>query len=427
MLKRVVVGWALVYAALTFFPFPVSLLPGAWWLEGAYHRALLPLARAAGGMVGLRVEALPAGSGDTAFNYALVLLNIVAALVGAATLAMASRPATSTLASLLRVHLRYVLAAAMLSYGLAKVLVQQFPALDAERMTTTFGEASPMGLLWTCLGASPAYTIMGGVMECLGGALLLWRRTALVGALVLIPVMVNVVAMNFCYDVPVKVYSTHLLAAAVVIVLPDAGRLARMVLGLALPPADLAPAARGAARVVLGVAKVGVLGVIALALWQEAVAEGPGASGGAATADLPPDGAYEVVRFEVEGAAIEGAPKGATPAGEGGADAGRWRTVTFAKGGMVSVRSASGSRIRFTVAERVAEGERAVRLTLAPFGQPEGPRLAWRVRGREGGDFEVRTGGDGRSEIAVLGPLGMDGFYLPSRRFRWVIERPDNR
>ena len=134
-----------------------------------------------------------------------------------------------------------------------------------------------------------------------------------------------------------------------------------------------------------------------------------------------------MVRFEVEGGPVEGEPMGANTAGENEADAGRWRTVTFAEAGLVSVRLASGSRRRFTVAERVAVGDREARLTLAPFGQPEGPRVVWLVRGSEGGAFEVRTEGDGRSEIAVLRPLGMEGFYLPSRRFRWVIERPDNR
>jgi hypothetical protein len=45
------------------------------------------------------------------------------------------------------------------------------------------------------------------------------------GALVSIGVMSPVVALNFCYDVPVKLYSSHLLAMKVFLILPDLRRL----------------------------------------------------------------------------------------------------------------------------------------------------------------------------------------------------------
>jgi hypothetical protein len=41
------------------------------------------------------------------------------------------------------------------------------------------------------------------------------------GALVAVGVMSNVVALNFCYDVPVKLYSSHLLLMALFLLLPD--------------------------------------------------------------------------------------------------------------------------------------------------------------------------------------------------------------
>ena len=51
-----------------------------------------------------------------------------------------------------------------------------------------------------------------GVVELLGGVLLTCRRTRLLGALVVLGVMANVVMLNFCYDVSVKLHSSHLLA-----------------------------------------------------------------------------------------------------------------------------------------------------------------------------------------------------------------------
>jgi hypothetical protein len=64
--------------------------------------------------------------------------------------------------------------------------------------------------------------------EIVGGLLLAFRRTTLLGALVCIAVLTNVVMLNFCYDVPVKLFSSHLLALAVFLALPGLGRLANL-------------------------------------------------------------------------------------------------------------------------------------------------------------------------------------------------------
>jgi hypothetical protein len=77
------------------------------------------------------------------------------------------------------------------------------------------------------MGASMGYTIFTGAMEVLAALLLLFRRTALVGALITAAVMTNMFALNMFYDVPVKLYSFHWLMMALVIAAPDLGRLFR--------------------------------------------------------------------------------------------------------------------------------------------------------------------------------------------------------
>jgi len=67
--------------------------------------------------------------------------------------------------------------------------------------------------------------IFTGACEVLGAALLLFRRTSMLGALVSAAVMSNVVALNLCYDVPVKLYSTHILLMCIVLLAPDLPRL----------------------------------------------------------------------------------------------------------------------------------------------------------------------------------------------------------
>ena len=59
-------------------------------------------------------------------------------------------------------------------------------------------------------GHSGPYTFIAGLAEIVGAVLLLWRRTTLIGALLLAGVLVNIVLLNFCYDVPVKLFSVEL-------------------------------------------------------------------------------------------------------------------------------------------------------------------------------------------------------------------------
>ena len=87
-----------------------------------------------------------------------------------------------------------------------------------------------MNVLWAFMGASRPYTVFAGLGEVLAALLLIWRRTGSLGGLVTIGVMTNVAMLNFCYDVPVKLYSSHLLVMAILVVLPDVGRLANVLI-----------------------------------------------------------------------------------------------------------------------------------------------------------------------------------------------------
>jgi len=113
----------------------------------------------------------------------------------------------------------------MIGYGAYKVISSQFPAPTLDRLMQPYGDSSPMGLLWTFMGASVPYTMFVGFAEMIAGILLFPRKTSTLGALMSVGVLSNVVALNFSYDVPVKLYSTHLLVQAIFLLLPDARRL----------------------------------------------------------------------------------------------------------------------------------------------------------------------------------------------------------
>ena len=175
-----------------------------------------------------QITIFPAGSGDTTYNYVEVALYATVALIVTAIWTMLSRDRRphERLHGFLRVYLRYVLGVAMIGYGMAKVIPLQMPGPDPRRLTQTYGDLSPMGLLWAFIGASKGYTVFAGAGETLAGLLLLWRRTATLGAIVAAAVMANIVALNFCYDVPLKLYSAHLFIMAIFLLAPQGPRLA---------------------------------------------------------------------------------------------------------------------------------------------------------------------------------------------------------
>jgi hypothetical protein len=87
-----------------------------------------------------------------------------------------------------------------------------------------------MGLLWTFMGASKSYQSFAGSCEMLAGILLFLPASTTLGALLSIGVMTNVFMLNMSYDVPVKLFSFHLLLMSVFLAAPDLRRLAQLFL-----------------------------------------------------------------------------------------------------------------------------------------------------------------------------------------------------
>lgn len=94
-----------------------------------------------------------------------------------------------------------------------------------------------MGLLWTFMGSSELYTIFTGVGEVIAGALLLFRRTTLLGSFVASFVLLHVFVLNVAYDVPVKLNSFHYLCMSLFLMSPHFGRLVNLfILNKPAPP-----------------------------------------------------------------------------------------------------------------------------------------------------------------------------------------------
>jgi hypothetical protein len=179
-------------------------------------------------LTGIAAHWHPSESGDTTMNWIQNGLFLTFALAGGivwtfiALLRNNPRTEYRTLDSWLRFLLRLTCAMFMAGYGLAKVFPFQMPPPSVAVLNEPVGNLSPMTFLWNLIGLNPVYEIICGSAELLGGILLLYRRTALAGALFSAFVMANVVFYNFCYDVPVKIFAVNLLLGCIFLALPDA-------------------------------------------------------------------------------------------------------------------------------------------------------------------------------------------------------------
>ena len=225
-LHRFLFRWCFAFLLLFNFPFPLNVIPGVpvdQWTTNAWDVLVQPAGRA---LFGAGPSATFTGSGDTSWSWTQLVLLLGLSLAAALVWTIWDRRTNDPrLARFLHTYVRFALGYVMLVYGTSKVIPNQFPAPSLDRLIQPFGNASPMGILWTFMGASVPYVIFTGLGEMLGGLLLTMRRTALIGALVSAGVMTQVAVLNFCYDVPVKIYSTLLLFEALVIIAYDARRL----------------------------------------------------------------------------------------------------------------------------------------------------------------------------------------------------------
>ncbi|WP_298513391.1 hypothetical protein [uncultured Kordia sp.] len=167
------------------------------------------------------------GSGDTTYDYVHLFSCVFIAVLGTIIWSIIDRNRKNytELLRLFVVYVAYYVLFSMFVYGFYKIIPLQFPSPSLGRLIQPYGSSSPMGIAWTFMGASKAYTIFSGFAELIAGVLLLFRRTRTLGGLVAFGVMLNVFMMNMCYDIPIKTYSFHLLFFAAFIFMQDRKRL----------------------------------------------------------------------------------------------------------------------------------------------------------------------------------------------------------
>lgn len=422
-LPRIAFRFACAYVILYITTTPLLIVPGGGWIFSRFSRLWQTAVPWFGKHVlhlGADITVLPNGSWDTTFNYVQILLclGLAAAVALVWSLLDTRRPEDvpdPRVSDGLRILIRYVLAAYMLSYGMAKIIKAQFSFPAPETLLQTYGQSSPMGLLWTFMGYSKGYNLFCGVAEAGGGLLLYFRRTTMLGALLVSAAMANVVTLNLCYDVPVKTFSGHLLLMAVFLLLPDLRRLANfLILNRPTEPVILRTPFRARwmerARWVLKPIVIGWILIGEIQSNQRAFTTRGD------QAPLPAlYGIYEVEAFTRNGEL--------RPPWLG--DASRWRTMTVNRRSALAVQLMNDTVRQFRMVDDPAKKT----LTLSPVS--DDPKAS------ESNEKIVLTYARPDEEHLVIeGPFYKDTlnvrlrrvhesrFVLLSRGFRWISEYP---
>jgi hypothetical protein len=187
-----------------------TLDPATWLAHHLFH------------ITGVGAQIHATGSGDTAINWIAIGVMLAYSLAAALIWSLfARRHEYRTAAAWLRFLIRLTLVLAMANYGFSKLFPLQMAPPSLAVLNEPVGSVSPMTLLWTLIGFNPIYEAVCGAIEVVAATLLFFRRTALAGAILTFFVMGNVLLYNLFFDVPVKIYSAHLVLFSLVIIAPE--------------------------------------------------------------------------------------------------------------------------------------------------------------------------------------------------------------
>lgn len=218
------------YLFIFILPFPTGYLSVFSSLNKGYHETFdWMISWAAHYLFHTRFSLATAnsGSGDRTYNYVQLFVSLVLAMILTLVWSLADkkRKYQSRIVYWLMVYVRFYFACTMMRYGMEKLIKAQFP-FPYDSLSETYGESTPVRLMWSFMGYSTVYNYFIGGGEALAGLLVLFRKTTLAGVLLGITILLNVAVLNFCFDVAVKLFVLNLLLVSFFIAAPHIGKLA---------------------------------------------------------------------------------------------------------------------------------------------------------------------------------------------------------
>jgi hypothetical protein len=378
------------------------LRPVIFWTAAHIFHVNAPLSAFFGGN---------SGSTDCKFGWvtAFCLLVIATAATVVWSLLDRSRENYAELHKWFRLFIRFALAGQMFAYGFVKVIPIMLPYPSLTRLLQPVGTLSPMGVLWTSTGSAPAYEMFTGWAEAAGGLLLIVPRTATLGALISLADMIQVFMLNLTYDVPLKLFTFHLLLLSCFLLVPDFSRLVRfLLLNRATVPSKEAKLFRGiranrialAAQIIFGLWLVGVYCHYAWGYWNTRGGGRP----------LPP--LYGI--WEVQQMSIDEQPRPPLLT-----DSARWRRAIFDYPDRMAFQRLDDSFAAYGASVNLPER------TLALTKKDDNNWTASFTFQRPAGDQLILDGRMDNHQVHMeLQLTDRNSFLLVSRGFHWTQEAP---
>jgi uncharacterized membrane protein YphA (DoxX/SURF4 family) len=120
--------------------------------------------------------------------------------------------------------LRYFLAFIFFSYGISKLMGQQFTSTYT-MMDQSLAKANGFWLTWRFFDYSYSYKFFIGFGQVAAAILFLSRRTTTLAAVIFLPIISNIVYVNFAFDIDVKFFSFCYLIFTIYLLFFDFDRL----------------------------------------------------------------------------------------------------------------------------------------------------------------------------------------------------------
>lgn len=349
------------------------------------------------------------GSGDTTYEFVRVFaLVIISSLLSIMFFVTADKKINyDRIFGYLILYARYFVGLYMLYYGFAKIFDGQFSLPGYGKLEQKIGDSSPMGLLWTFMGASKSYSAISGYLELLGGYLILYKRTKTLGSLITLAVILNVALMNFCYDVPVKLFSTHLVAISLLIIVPDLKEIYAFFI-LHLPAQLSIEKSDDKYRLVKIISKsIIIWGITVLTIYQHIEYSN---TYGSNAPKQPLDGAYITTLFVCNNDTLPPLTN----------DTIRWKVFTISHG-ISNIKKMTDSTARFWV-------QIDNKLQTVVFASQKNPTESYTLNYSEkNNEFTLTGTWQNKNILATFTKKTYDDYRLTNRGFHWINESPYNK
>jgi hypothetical protein len=269
---------------------------------------------------------------NTLMDWAVILM---VSLIGAVTWSYFDkrRKEYNDLYYLLRVILRYRLAIAVIADALIKVFPLQLPYPSLSLENTNYGDLTDWKIAHLAYGIAPSFEIFLGAVELFAAILLLNKKSASIGAVIITGFVGNVFLSNLGYNGGEAVYALYLLSMAAVLVFYDIQRWHKIImLGQPSQPNTYRPSFftgwKKGGRMILKSAFIFIIiplySFYSFSLYRDNGYQYPSGEGLRDVAGL-----YNVREFKINGTVL---PYSLT-------DSVRWQNVVFESWPTISIRS----------------------------------------------------------------------------------------